>query len=198
MYLYCKNISHELMTGFYINLPCGGLTLLLLFFIRVRDIRSEANRNLDLATTLRRIDFGGCFLFAPATVMFLLAFEWAGVSYSWDSPTIIGLLCGAVATWCVFGFWQHRRGENAMIPLSLLSKREVIFSCCTSWAQMGTLTLLSYFLPLWFQVVKGASPTMSGVMSLPNMISQTLVLLLAGILSRSLLCLPFKFVSIDL
>ncbi|KAL1966513.1 hypothetical protein VTN77DRAFT_4435 [Rasamsonia byssochlamydoides] len=164
---------------FYINLPFGGLTLLLLFFIRVRDTRPETNRNLDLVTTLRRIDILGCALFVPATVMFLLAFEWAGTKYGWGSATIIGLFCGSAATICIFGLWQRRMGENAMIPLSLLFKREVLFSCCTALLQMGTLLLFSYFLPLWFQVVKGASPTMSGVMNLPTMLSQTLLLLLS-------------------
>lgn len=72
-----------------------------------------------------------------------------------------------------------------MIPLSLLSKREVLFSCCTAFLQMGTLLLFSYFLPLWFQVVKGASPTMSGVMNLPIMLSQSLLLVLSGISRRS-------------
>ncbi|KAL1985774.1 hypothetical protein VTN96DRAFT_7396 [Rasamsonia emersonii] len=178
---------------FYINLPFGGLTLLLLFLVNVSDARSETNRNLDLVTTLRRIDFAGCAMFVPATMMFLLAFEWAGSDYGWDSPTIIGLLCGSVVTICIFGFWQHRMGENAMIPLSLLSKREVLFSCCTAFLQMGTLLLFSYFLPLWFQVVKGASPTMSGVMNLPIMLSQSLLLVLS--VSKIGYYIPFAVVG---
>jgi hypothetical protein len=113
--------------------------------------------------------------------MFLLAFDWAGNTFKWNSPTIIGLLCGSVGMILVFGLWQWRMGEYAMIPLAILFKGEVLFCCIAALLHMGPLMLLSYSLLLWFQVILGVGSTLSGVYTLPTMICQSLMLLAAGI-----------------
>jgi len=45
---------------------------------------------------------------------------------------------------------------------------------------MGSLILLCYYLPLWFQIVKGVNPLLSGVMTLPTVISQSLGAIFVG------------------
>jgi hypothetical protein len=129
---------------------------------------------------LRELDLVGFGLFAPACVMFLLAVNWGGSTYPWKSATIIGLLCGSFGTACVFAVWQWHRGDRAMIPPTIISNRLVLSGCFVSGFQMGALSLLAYYLPLWFQVVKDASPTLSGVMTLPSAISQVLGSLIGG------------------
>lgn len=118
--------------------------------------------------------------------MFLLAVNWGGSTYSWKSATVIGLICGSVVTACVFAVWQRRRGDRAMIPPRIISNRLVLFGCLVSGFQMGALSLLAYYLPLWFQVIKNASPTKSGVMTLPSAISQALGSLIAAKVGSSL------------
>lgn len=129
---------------------------------------------------LRELDIGGFVLFAPACIMLLLAVNWGGSTYSWKSATVLGLICGSFVTACIFALWQRRRGDRAMIPPTIISNRLVLFGCLVSGFQMGALALLAYYLPLWFQVVKGASPTKSGVMTLPSAISQALGSLVAA------------------
>lgn len=126
------------------------------------------------------LDLVGFVLFAPACIMFLLAIGWGGKKYHWDSSTIIGLFCGAFATALVFALWELHQGEKAMVPPRFMRNNIVVFGCCTSGFQTGSMLLLAYYLPLWFQVVKDASPIMSGVNVLPTAISQALSGLLVG------------------
>jgi len=72
-----------------------------------------------------------------------------------------------------------------MVPLHMLSRRVVYCGCMTAMFQTGALQLLSYYLPLWFQTIKGASPTTSGVMTLPSFLSQILFSLFTGYMGMS-------------
>lgn len=140
--------------------------------------------NWGLRQILDRLDLIGWGLFSPPIVMLLLGVFWGGTqAYAWDSATVIGLLCGALAGFCVFCFWQHRRGEDALIPVPILKMRIITSGCITAFFQMGSLFLLSYWLPVWFQGVKNASPVESGVMLLPLALTQIISTAAGGILS---------------
>jgi hypothetical protein len=90
--------------------------------------------------------------------MCLLALESGGDQYPWNSSTIIGLLCGASGLFCVFLIWEHHKGGTATIPLMMFRRRVVSLGCSTMFLQFGALLLLTYWLPIWFQVVKGEGP----------------------------------------
>lgn len=166
--------------GFYINLPPTGLAILVLLFLRVPEQIPKKSVLQNFMPLLRELDIVGFVLFAPACIMFLLAVNWGGTTYPWDSATVIGLLCGSFVTICIFAVWQWHRGDRAMIPPTIIGNQLVLFGCLVTVFQMGALILLSYYLPLWFQVVKDADPTMSGVMSLPSALSQALGSVVAG------------------
>ena len=116
--------------------------------------------------------------------MLLLAVEWGGVTYAWSSANVIGLLCGAVVIIIIFFVWEGRRGDTAMIPFFLLKNRVVICACLTMTLSQGSLMVVTYYIPLWFQVVKDASPTMGGVYYLPSVGSQVVGSIMTGALSK--------------
>ena len=159
--------------------------MVFIFFIRVPSGNLQANTEKSLKSTLVALDLIGFAIFEPACLMFLLAIWWGGVTYPWKSATIIGLLCGSFVTICLFIAWEHHRGDTAMIPLSIVRQRVIFFSGCTSLLLMGPLIMISYYLSLWFQAVKNASPTDSGLMILSTVISQILFAPIAGILGIS-------------
>ena len=134
---------------------------------------------------VQELDLVGFILFAPACIMLLLAISWGGNEYRWNSSTIIGLFCGAFVNSLIFGLWEFHKGEKAMVPPRFLRNKLVVFGCCTSALQNGAMMLLSYYLPLWFQVIKNASPTMSGINLLPTAISQALSGVMVGKLGIS-------------
>ncbi len=160
------------------------MTATLLTFITVPDAKLARTSKATPREAILRLDPLGFCLFAPTCVMLLLAVEWGGVTYAWKSAIVIGLICGAVALMAIFLLWERRRGDTAMIPLYLLKMRVVVCACGTMTLSQGSLMVVTYYVPLWFQVVKDASPTMGGVYYLPSVGSMVLGSMVTGALSK--------------
>uniref|UniRef100_A0A0D2XZ47 Major facilitator superfamily (MFS) profile domain-containing protein n=1 Tax=Fusarium oxysporum (strain Fo5176) TaxID=660025 RepID=A0A0D2XZ47_FUSOF len=106
---------------FYINLPIGAICAVLILFVHMPDHR--ANRDESAMQILKtKLDFTGFVLFCPSIVMLLLALQWGGLEYPWDSATVIGLFCGGGVLFIIFVYWEHRVGSDAMIPLPISAK----------------------------------------------------------------------------
>lgn len=130
-----------------------------------------------------KFDLTGFALFTPASIMLLLALQFGSGEYGWNSPTVIGLFCGAGAVALLFIAWEWRVGDEAMIPLKLVSQT-VVWTSSLNFAFLMSVTVgASNFLPIYFQSVKGLSPTMSAVYMLAGIISQLILLLFSGALS---------------
>jgi MFS family permease len=181
--------SNGTYAGFYINLPIGALSAVVVLFTGF-PTRKVSNTPISSWEIFKRLDPVGFLTFAPACVMLLLALQWGGTTYPWKSATIIGLFCGSAAAFCVFVAWEHHCGDQAMMPLSLLKRRIVYSSCITSTGQMGGVQVFAYYLPIWFQVIKGASPTMSGVYFMGTVGPQIVFALLSGFLGMFSSALP--------
>jgi hypothetical protein len=172
------------MLGFYINLPIGGLLAVLLVFSRVPDQLPKPPPMSALRTLLPKLDLIGFVLFAPAAIQLLLALQYGGNTFAWNSAQIIGLFCGAGGTFIVFLGWEYHKGDAAMIAFSMVKKKTVWSSCLTYGFFLGQLICVSYYLPIYFQGVKGVSPTLSGVYILPVVLSHVITALSSGMLGE--------------
>lgn len=169
----------------------------LLMFIRIPDLTSTTQAKSTIRMTLEKLDLFGFALFAPAAIQFLLALEWGGTRYVWSSATIIGLFCGAAGTFSVFLVWEYRRGDSAMIPFSMARRRIVWSSCLVGSLFMGSMIITSYYMPIYFQTIRNATPTMSGVYILPAILSQMLFATISGVLGMSSNTMPCSCVAFD-
>ncbi|KAJ5488465.1 hypothetical protein N7539_003355 [Penicillium diatomitis] len=156
---------------FYINLPLGGLTCLFLLFLY------EAKKPVKAATGLQdiimQLDPLGLLFFLPAMICLLLALQYGGTKFPWDSREVIALfvIFGVLLT--VFIISQWWRQDRATIPPRLIMNRN---------------------LPIWFQNVKGVSATKSGILNLPMLLGTTICSVLAGgIVSALGYYLPFVY-----
>ncbi|OKL64043.1 hypothetical protein UA08_00592 [Talaromyces atroroseus] len=181
---------------FLINLPCGGVVALFLILIPIPDMGATSDGKQTVLGRLRRLDLIGFVLFAPTMLMLIFALEWGGVNYAWKSAMIIGLFCGSFGNLLVFIAWEHRMGSGAMIPLALI-RRRVIWSSCLNMAFMvGCTMVITYYFPIYFQAVRGASPTQSGVDMLPQILSNMIITIITGILvGRVGYYVPFSLAS---
>ncbi|KAK8001818.1 MFS multidrug transporter [Apiospora marii] len=174
---------------FYINLPLGGVTAVFLALTHVPELTAKPPfRPAQLRRLLPELDLLGFALFTPAAVMFLLALQLGGHAYAWGSSQIVGLFCGAAATAAVFVAWEWRMGERAMLPGGMLRQRVVLMGIVQGAFLMVTTTVGSFYLPIYFQGVKGVGPTLSGVYMLPSILSQLLLVVVSGALIWILRC----------
>jgi MFS family permease len=164
---------------FWVNLPTGAITLLtLFFFFKPKPIQTDQT----ILQRLKRLDLVGCVIFIPACFVVLMAMQWGGTKYPWNSGTIIGLFVGGGILVLIFVAWEWWVGETALIPGIVLTRRNVALGCIFAFCQLGSLAVMSYYLPEWFQAVQGVSPLDSGVRVLPSVITQIIGILIVGIL----------------
>jgi MFS family permease len=169
---------------FYINLPIGGLATMFLLLIKIPDLIDRSANRPPLRKILRQLDIFGFVLFAPFAVMLVLALQWGGVKFPWDSATIIGLFVGSAGMLFLFGAWETRVGKGAMIPFYMVRQRIIWSSCLTMGCFFGSLLSLTFYLPIYFQTVKGATPGLSGVYLLPTILSMIILAVVSGVLGK--------------
>lgn len=151
---------------FYISIPISVINgLCMLLFSKMPDIASS--EDLSTGAKLREVDILGVCLFFPCVVCLVLALSWAGVTYSWSDFRVILTLTMSGVLALIFGYWQHYRKDSAILPLRILKQRNVFLSGLFSFCNSGSLFVLTYYLPIYFQAIRGANTLTSGVMSLP-------------------------------
>lgn len=129
---------------------------------------------------IRRLDLVGNILIMGAVVMLLLALQEGGNEVPWNSARIIGLLVGFGAVSILFGLWIVYKRDMALLPIGILGQRTVALSIASSFFSSATILLYAYWLPYWFQTIKGATPLESGVNMLPWAIGLFLFGIIAG------------------
>ncbi|KAI1809977.1 major facilitator superfamily domain-containing protein [Poronia punctata] len=158
---------------FWINLPIGGLSgLACLVLLRLNPAETQKVR---FAQKMKSLDGIGFALFAGAVTMLLLALQWGGVEFAWNSSVVVGLLVGAVVTFALFVPWQLRMDDDALIPPKVFSShRNIGLICASAFFINGPFQSVIYWLPIWFQTVLGVGPLESGTLYLPTVISDVL------------------------
>jgi MFS family permease len=170
---------------FFINLPVGAVVAVGLFFVEIPDQFQKPSPWTVLRRLPIELDLIGFALIAPAAVQLLLALQWGGNKFAWDSPTIIGLFCGAGGTSVAWVLWDWYRGDGALIPLSIIWIRAVRAGAVTQCFLLTTIYCASFFLPIFFQADHGATPMMSGIYVLASILPQLLTAVMAGVLGKS-------------
>jgi hypothetical protein len=133
-----------------------------------------------LQRILSQLDLIGFGLFASAMAALLIPLQWGGSVYPWVSVQVtLPLIVGGIIA-AIFLTWSYTKGDKALIPFSVLKRREVWCSCLVTLFSRGAMFVHTYYLPLWFQLVQGATPIMSGVYNLPSFITQILISVIAA------------------
>jgi MFS family permease len=180
---FTKNVTWRWC--FLINLPAGAVTVITLLLLYHPPEGASKQHDQGILDRIKQLDLIGCAFFISSIIMAMLALQWGGGRYAWNSATVIGLFVGFTVATIIFIFWEIRRGDRAMIPFLLLTSRSVIFSILFAFFFLGSFVIPVYYLPEWFQIVKAASPMRSGVMLLPSVCTQIAGSLFSGILGKS-------------
>ena len=143
---------------FYVNLPVGAAALTLIAIAL-----KHHHTNI-----VHKIDYTGAALLTCGTVCLLLFLSWGGSVFPWLSPVVLGLAAGATVFYTLL-VRQERQALEPILPLQLFNNR--IFVVAISVIGLNAMALFGslVFLPLYFQLVLGASPSRAGLMLAPMM-----------------------------
>jgi EmrB/QacA subfamily drug resistance transporter len=143
---------------FYVNLPLG----IVAFFVLAATLPTVTERVHHV------VDYLGTVLLAGGLTAIVLAASLGGTSYAWGSPFIVGLGVAGVLLLAAF-VYAERRAAEPVLPLRLLTNRVFVVTGAVGFVVGFALFGAVTYLPLFLQVVKGASPTGSGLQLLPLM-----------------------------
>lgn len=151
---------------FYINLPLGLLALAVV----------AARLHLPVMKREHKIDYPGVVLLTISAVSLLLVSVWAGITYAWLSPQIISLAIVSLI-FAVLFVRQERRAAEPIIPMGLF--KNDIFRVSVLLSVLTGITMFAsiLYIPQYQQIVRGYSPTQSGLLMIP---------LVAGLLVASI------------
>ncbi|KAF2686350.1 putative efflux pump antibiotic resistance protein [Lentithecium fluviatile CBS 122367] len=165
---------------FYINLPIGGAAFLVFFALFPKP--STPLPQATLKEKLMQLDLAGTTLAVGSVICYFLALEWGGVGKAWSSSSVVGTLVGWILLSIVFGVTQWLQQERASIIPRILAQRHVAGGSAFMFLLSCANFSMIYNLPIYFQSVKGASPTKSGILVLPLIVSASIFVVASGIL----------------
>ncbi|KZV68762.1 MFS general substrate transporter [Peniophora sp. CONT] len=157
---------------FWINLPTGGIALVLLFCF----LHLNPRQGKPLREHIAEFDFLGLFLIIAGIITILLGFLESETS--WSSPATIALLVVGVVTLITFVWWETYTKRAPIVPPRLFRTRTTALLLTGAFFHSFCYYTAAFYLPLYFQIL-GASATRAGELVLP--FALTLSALSAGI-----------------
>jgi EmrB/QacA subfamily drug resistance transporter len=143
---------------FYVNLPVGAFAVLIVI----------TRLHLHTPAVRHKIDVLGTALLSAGVASLILVTTWGGSEYAWRSPEIVVLATAGIVLLACFVWWEARAPEP-ILPLGLLRSRVFAVSNAMGFAIGMAMFGAIVFIPLYLQLVYGASPTSSGLRLLPLM-----------------------------
>jgi EmrB/QacA subfamily drug resistance transporter len=155
---------------FYVNLPIGGLALVVIWFTMPRRAGPQQEHS---------IDWPGAAVLGAGTSALLLGLVWGGRQFPWLSPEVLGSIAASVALLAVFAIVE-RRSVEPILPFNVIRQKTVAASLlCMALIGMAMFGTISY-VPLFVQGVIGTSATSSGVVLTPLMLGAVTASILSG------------------
>ncbi|GLI80202.1 hypothetical protein PoHVEF18_008553 [Penicillium ochrochloron] len=148
--------------NFWINVPVSGVTfVLLLFFL---DVHNPKTKIMD---GVKAIDWFGSVSILGLTLMLLLGLDFGGETFAWSSSQVICLIVFGSFCSLLFIYSEKRLAKYPLMPLNIFSQLSNIATLAVAFAHGFVFIAGEYYMPLYLQSVKEASPMRSGVLILP-------------------------------
>ncbi|EIW57953.1 Mfs1.2 [Trametes versicolor FP-101664 SS1] len=161
---------------FYLNLPiCGAALVMVTAFLKLPTPPG------NLASKLGRMDWFGNLLIIASTTSIVVGLTWGGVQFAWSSahvlaPLIVGL-CGIVFFFIYEAYWAR----NPIVPMSLLQNRTSVSGYIQTFINPIVVLAVAYYLPVYYQACKDATPLRSAVDMLGLSLSMGPIIIISSI-----------------
>jgi hypothetical protein len=135
-----------------------------------------------------QLDPLGTLCFLPCTVCLLLALQWGGSTYAWSNARIIVLFILFAILLTLFILIQilKKQPSQATVPPHVFKQRSMSAGFLFMLFIGASMALITYFLPIYFQAIRGVNALHPGFDILPFLLSVTVASIFAGITTSKL------------
>ncbi|KAI9293851.1 MFS general substrate transporter [Neoconidiobolus thromboides FSU 785] len=161
--------------AFYINIPICVITIaIILFFLKL------PKTNENFLKKFQRIDYLGASSLIIANTCLVLALNWGGKDYSWDSFRVVFTIIIAVIMFAIFIIVEIRYAIEPIVPGYVLNRNTISANLVTFFNGF-TLMVSLYYIPLYYQIIKGSSAIYAGLELLPFLLGVIFASIFSGI-----------------
>lgn len=154
---------------FYINLPFGILALVVTSIVlHIPKVRRE-----------HKIDYFGAALVVSSVVALLVALSVLGPENGWGDPRTVTSLALGVAIIIIYVLWEKKAVEP-ILPLSLFKNHTFSLTSIIGFIIGAGMFGAIIMLPLYLQIVQGATATEAGLKLIPLMLGILIVTITTG------------------
>ena len=167
-----------------------------MLILLILKVPASDNTKLTFKQQVSQLDPLGTAVILPSIVCLILALQWGGSTYPWSDGRIIALLVLFGVLFVAFIAIQIWKQDNATVPPRIMSQRSIIAAVWFAVTVGATMLVWVYYLPVYFQAIKGVSAVDSGIMSLPLVLSLVVAsIITGGLVSRIGYYTPFMILS---
>ncbi|KAI9926633.1 hypothetical protein MW887_004402 [Aspergillus wentii] len=167
---------------FYLNFPLCGLVLPVVVFV----MKDKNDKERSFADRVRRLDWIGAILFLASSCSLLIGVMWGGEQFPWRSwRTLLPIACGAFGL-IVALLWEGYGSSAPFIDLSSFKVPSANAIYAGGFLQGLLLYCQLYYLPVYFEGVRGYSSSHTGLAYLPVTCTMIIASLASGMLMRKI------------
>ncbi|KAJ6028653.1 Efflux pump dotC [Penicillium herquei] len=162
---------------FWVNLPVAGIAFVILLFCL--DVHNPKTKMSD---GIKAIDWFGSLSVLGLTLMLLLGLDFGGETFAWNSSQVICLIVFGSLCSLLFVYSEKRLAKYPLMPLNIFSRVSNIAALGVGFAHGFVFIAGEYYVPLYLQSAKEASPMRSGVLILPLVLAEAFAGMLTGMI----------------
>ncbi|TVY45765.1 putative transporter [Lachnellula occidentalis] len=135
---------------------------------------------------LRKLDWAGLAVAVVGMLFLLIPINSGGNVWPWGSAIVISMMVLGGASVVLFVVVEKRFAKIPLIPLRLFSQKSTAVLLLQSGLYNYVWQVDLYFLPVYFQTVRGYSPLQSATLCLPFLLVQSVTGVISGPLMSKL------------
>lgn len=168
---------------FLVNIPVCAIAITVIWaFLRVGG--GIKARDVKLVDELKKVDYAGSGILTASILMLLVSLSTGGAPHPWSHAAVVMPLVFGLIGLMGFVFWERSpRCKHPIMPPHVFSNRTTNIAFALTTIHGFVTYGFQFYLPLFFQAVKGSSPTRSGLEVMPT----TLVIVVLAAIGGPLL-----------